>query len=337
MLRALVVALVFSNSLLDSSTAATAPELTSDKNADRLHASVFSPEIISTAAYERGATFTPDGKTFYFTKRAPNGYFSAICVSHYKNGQWTTPEVASFSGQFVDQDPIISPDGSKLFFTSKRPVNGQQRDDSDVWFVRKKENGWSQPENPGQPINTDANEGYASLTTGGTLYFHSSREGGKGGFDIYRAQFVDGKYEQPEDLGDEINSPAVEVHPFIAPDESYLIFVSAGRADEIIGDGNRYVRGDLYISRRRNGAWTAARHLGPEINTAAADMCPSVSPDGRYFFFTSERGFVTTLPKARLAFHQVEKGLRNVANGLGNIYRIEASALDAEVLPLSRK
>jgi len=289
--------------------------------------SIFGESVISGPDYERGGTFTPDGKTFYFSKRSPSGYFSAICVSHYRNGKWSMPEIASFSGHFVDQDPIISPDGSKLFFTSRRPVNGKEREDSDIWSAEKTDVGWSQPQNLGPPVNTSANEGYATVTREGTLYFHSSREGGRGSFDIYRSRSLNEKYAEPENLGDAINTPAAEAHPFIAPDESYLVFLSVGRSDEIIGDGNRYVRGDLYVSLRRDGVWTTARHLGSDINTAAAELCPFVSLDGKYLFFTSERGFVTTLPKERLGFHQIMRGLRSISNGLGNIYQVDISAL----------
>lgn len=288
---------------------------------------LFAKDVISTGDYERGGTFTPDAKTFYFTKRAPNGYFSAICVSAFQNGKWGTPKIASFSGQYYDQDPLVSPDGSMLFFTSRRPVNGRQREDSDIWFVQRKSVGWSEPENLGSPVNSDANEGYASVTTDRTLYFHSSRMGGKGNFDIYRSRLVDGKYTEPENLGDIINTAAAEAQPFIASDESYLVFLSVGRPDEVIGDGNRYVRGDLYVSLRRDGVWTTARHLGSEINTAAAELCPFVSLDGKFLFFTSERGFVTTLPKKRLSLQEMNSGLGSALNGLGNIYQIDIAAL----------
>ncbi len=148
-----------------------------------------------------------------------------------------------------------------------------------------------------------------------------------GGWDIYRARLLAGKYKEPENLGDAINTPAAEAQPFIAPDESHLVFVSAGRDDEIIGDGNRYVRGDLYVNLQQGGVWRPARHLDSNVNTAAAELCPFVSPDGKYLFFTSERSFVTTLPQERITFQQLKRGLREVLNGLGNIYQIDVNVL----------
>src|SRR5689334_25253343 len=85
---------------------------------------LFAPAVISTRDYERDGTFSPDGNTFYFTKRTIWPYFSAICVSHFRHGRWTEPDVASFSGQYPDATPFISGDGSRLYFASRRPFEG---------------------------------------------------------------------------------------------------------------------------------------------------------------------------------------------------------------------
>lgn len=290
---------------------------------------LFTPGVVSTRDYERGGTFTPDGRDYYFVKRAAETYFAAICVSHYSHGRWSAPEVAPFSGQHSDLDPFITPDGSRLFFASSRPVDGKPRADFDIWFMEKTPEDWGEPQHLPEPINTTANENYATVTRDGALYFGSSRAGGKGSYDIYRARFVNGSYGEPENLGDAVNTEFSEIHPFVAPDESYLVFVSIGRADEIVGDGNRYPRGDLYASFRRGGAWRAAKHLGRGVNTAASEFCPNVSPDGRYLFFTSERGFLTTLPRRHLTHREMERGLGTTLNGLGNIYQVDISVLDA--------
>src|SRR5581483_7878666 len=261
---------------------------------------IFGEGVISTNDYERGGTFTPDGREFYFTKRAVPGYFWTICFSRFENGKWSTPEVASFSGQYLDADPFISSDGSKLFFASARPIDDKPKRDFDIWVVNRTSKGWSEPRNLGAPVNTAASESYPTLTKNGTLYFCSGRPDGKGLLDIYRSRLVDGKYTEPENLGDTINTPSSEAYPFIAPDESYLIFTSYYREDEIYGNGHRYVRGDLYISLMQDGKWTEPRHLDPPINTGAFEGCPTISPDGKYFFFTSERSSVTNLPKQQL-------------------------------------
>jgi len=282
---------------------------------------IFGEGTISTGDMDLNAAFTPDGQTLYFTKRTPKFQFWVIVVSHFQRGRWSEPEVAEFSGQYSDFDPFISPDGSKLFFCSTRPATGRPKTDFDIWVVEKKRAGWSAPQPLAEPVNTKAQEYYPSVASNGTLYFSSSREGGKGRGDIYRARLVDGKYTEPENLGDAINSQYPEGDPYIAPDESYLVFVSYGRP-EGYGDG------DLYISLRRDGVWTKAVNLGPKINSSALDFCPIVSPDGKYFFFTSERGFADQPLQSRLSYAQFAKQIHGPRNGLGDIYQADISVLN---------
>src|ERR1700755_1399491 len=94
--------------------------------ADSINESVlFSPGIISTKDDEFGGSFTPDGKTCYFSKSVLKFYLDVICYSEFKNGKWQTPKVAPFSGMYRDFDPVLSPNGNKMIFTSNRPVDGK--------------------------------------------------------------------------------------------------------------------------------------------------------------------------------------------------------------------
>lgn len=288
------------------------------QNADqRMQPAMFEPGIISTGDMELNAAFTPDGRTLYFTKRTPKYQLWAILVSTLNGGRWSTPRVAEFSGQYGDFDPFISPDGTQLFFSSNRPAPGKTKTDFDIWMVKKTGAGWSSPTNLGPDINTESQEYYPSVSKSGTLYFSSNRDGGKGSGDIYRSKLVDGKYSKPENLGDAINSKYFEGDPYIAPDESFLIFVSYNRP-EGLGDG------DLYISFNQNGAWTPAKNLGAPVNSSALDFCPNMSPDGKYFFFTSERGFADQPLSKPLTYEQFLKQIHSPGNGLGDIYRIDA-------------
>jgi Tol biopolymer transport system component len=282
---------------------------------------LFGPGIISTGDMELNAAFSPDGRTLYFTKRTPKFQLWTILVSTLKDSRWSIPRVAEFSGQYGDFDPFISPDGSQLFFSSNRPAPGKsKKNDFDIWIVKKTGAGWTTPTNLGTDINTESQEYYPSVSSTGTLYFSSNREGGKGSGDIYRSRMENGKYSKPENLGDEINSKYFEGDPYIAPDESFLIFVSYNRPDSL-GDG------DLYVSLNQNGHWTAARHLGPPVNSSALDFCPNMSPDGKYFFFTSERGFADQQLTKPLTYDQLMKQIRSPGNGLGDIYKIDAKVI----------
>ena len=102
-------------------------------------------------------------------------------------------------------------------------------------------------------------------------------------FPIRYSRLVDGKYEDPKPLSAAINTGTYLNHPFIAPDESYLLW-DAKREDGF-GDS------DIYISfRQKDGSWGAALNLGNEINTGAWEASASVTPDGKYIFFSRNMG-----------------------------------------------
>ena len=91
------------------------------------------------------------------------------------------------------------------------------------------------------------------------------------------SRFENGALREPERLSNVVNSEQDEGSPFIAPDESYLLFVRSGE------DGIRQ-----QISFRNSGRWTTPQDLGDAVNVGRCP-CAAVSPDGRYLFFHSFR------------------------------------------------
>lgn len=283
---------------------------------------LFAPGMISTGDYEGAEEFSPDGKTLYYLKLTPDFNFWTMVVSHFENGNWTPPQVAPFSGQYSDADPFITADGKRMFFISNRPLpNSKTVQKFNIYVMDKLPNGeWGPPQNLGKPVNSETSEYFPTLTSDGTLYFGSRRAGGKGGVDLYRARFSDGKFQEPENLGDAINTQADEYEPFVSPDESYLIFMADSRPDGLGGY-------DLYISYRENGKWTKAVNLGAPINTPANELSAKISRDGRYFFWTSSRSAIDQ-PKAKpWTIEELTKAVRGPRNGLGDIYFIDADQL----------
>ena len=259
---------------------------------------IFAEGIVSTEDDEAGGTFTPDGSEFYFVKF--NQYTSfprlgLICVSRFHDGRWTQPEVVPFSGKSLDFPPKISPDGMTMYFSSSRPAPGTTAWALRIWAVDRVANGWSEPRLLPAPINDSKSFNLApSVTRDGTLYFVSNRKDQKS--HIYRSRYVNGIYSEPEELGTEINSEFNEGDPYISADEKILVFSSSGnglgetdRAETLKGGGVLYARANLYISTKQDGKWTPARHLGHDINSVADEGAPSLTPDGKYLFFSSER------------------------------------------------
>jgi Tol biopolymer transport system component len=194
--------------------------------------------------------------------------------------KWTPPQVVPFSSKFFDSDdPCFTPDGTKFFFTSWRPEKWFQVTDLSerIWVVERANTGWSKPQLIGEAVNTMDLHWQFSLTRDETLYFASQG-------DLYRSILVDGEYSIPQKLGEAINTNSREELPFIAPDESYLIFSSNGHPDRV-GDY------DLFITfRNSDGDWMEVVNLGQNVNSPFQDIYPVVSPDGKYLFFLSNRG-----------------------------------------------
>src|SRR5690606_838185 len=122
------------------------------------------------------------------------------------------------SQNFNEGAHCISPDGKYLFFTGCNRPEGLGSCDI---YVSKLENGeWSEPYNLGAPINTKGWESQPSISAdGNTLYFVSNRQGGQGGYDIWKSTLMsNGKWSEPQNLGPQINTPYDESAPFIHAD-----------------------------------------------------------------------------------------------------------------------
>jgi hypothetical protein len=243
---------------------------------------VFAPEIFSNSQpnWAFDATFAPGGNEFYFTMfDRDKGLDKMMCMKKLGD-RWAKPVAVSFNSEHNNHNLCISPDGKSIFYRSWRPLPGSTlpEDRPYLWFVRRTKNGWSEP----RPVKCGGTYYRASspgVARDGTLYFAHRSEKTSGQSDIYRSRFVDGTYVTPENLGSTINTKYLEGDLCVAPDTSLIIVSCWDRPDN---DGES----DLYISfRRNNGSWTALTNVGRPINTMENENCPTLSPDGKYFFY----------------------------------------------------
>jgi hypothetical protein len=289
----------------------------------RMTPEIFAPGIVSTEHSEFCSVFSPDGNEFYWSLTgAP---FPVIVAMRQNNGRWTEPEIVPFSGKYLDYDMAFTPDGKQLFFCSRRPVDGTgpPTDHTDFWYVNREATGWSEPKHLQSPINSDAQEYYPIFAQNGTLYFSSTRPGGHGGADIYRAHFENGAYPEPENLGPPINTENFEGDLFIASDESYIIVTCYGRSDSL-GSG------DLYISfRKEDGSWSSMKNMGTSVNSAANEHCPILSPDGKYFFFSSGRSRHQDYSKVAITYSEKIAMMNSWGNGRNeDVYWVDAKIIE---------
>jgi Tol biopolymer transport system component len=271
---------------------------------------VFAPDVLSTPYSEWSVSFSPDGNTAYSSM---GDIYWTIVVAHRANGVWQQPKVASFSGRFRDTDPFVTPDGSKLFFISSRPflpnapANVPQKV-THVWYAGRKGGDWDIPQHLDSAINLTNVANYApSVSAKGTLYYCSRRKE-LNGMQSFYTEWQGDHYTQPKQV---VIKGANEIQdPFIAPDESYLVYL----------DGN-----DICISFREKDGWSAAQKLGPEVNNGNGNSSPHVSADGKTLYYTSERiqGFYKRdLTKPALNYDELVKENNSLFNNKGNILMI---------------
>ncbi len=238
---------------------------------------VFAPEIFSNKSL-LGICILENGDELYYSQFG-GSRGSCIMYMQIKNGQWLQPQTAPFSREFENWDLNMSPDGRRIYFSSNRPLmkDGEPKIDPDIWYTEKTDGIWGEPKNIGLAINTDKMELQPTIAENGNLYFFGRHYMPQ----IYVAYNENGQYLRSEILGNEVNiSEFANMDPFIAPDESYLIFHS--NRDGCYGES------DLYIcyKDKENDCWTKAINMGPIINSKEHDMSARVSLNGKYLFFT---------------------------------------------------
>lgn len=239
---------------------------------------VFAPGIISTEGWEVSGVFTPDMNEFYFIREIEKDKKLEQQFVMYKNlgANWEPTIISPRVGQ-----PFFSPDGN-IMHLGKR-------------FKQRTKTGWSDIQNLDESFQQYR---IMRLTSSekGTYVFDEAKQDGTS---ILRySELIDGKRMAPKPLPESINTGQYNAHPFIAPDESYIIWD---------GQRNSKVRNaDLFISfRQKDGSWGEAIKMGDDINTQASEGGARVSPDGKYLFFgrtvgafdyTHENGQVETIP-----------------------------------------
>ncbi len=179
----------------------------------------------------------------------------------------------------------LSADGRLLIFTGCGRADGIGS--CDLYISVNKDGKWTLPVNMGEPVNSGAWESQPSLSADGeTLYFVSSRKGGKGNMDIWKAEKTGTSPDGVPQFGNvtnvaELNTPGNDLSPFIHADGKTCYFASDGRP----GMGGT----DLFMTRLENNKWTDPVNLGYPINTFRNEEGLTVEIGGEKAWFTSNR------------------------------------------------
>lgn len=244
----------------------------------------FASNIISTNEYDEGCSgFMKGGTLFIFSPIIPGSdwKYKPTYFMQLQDTKWTKPAIVPFNN-LSPYNFTVAPDGKTLYFTSLRSVNNSSilLRKSNIWVVQFGNKGWLEAKMLGPEVNSvNYGENYPSISKSSNIYYSSDHPPCIGNGDIFVSKFAEGKYLAKQNLGKMINTQYSEDDPFIASDESFLIFCSSRPEG--------YGSFDLYISfQRKNEIWTKAKNMGPEINTTGEEARPSITLDGKYFFFT---------------------------------------------------
>lgn len=194
---------------------------------------------------------------------------------------------------FDEQAPVISPDGTTLFFTRcNHPENtAGKTDPGDIWISVLIEGVWSAPVHGGPALNDKAYNAVIGFSADGSQLFlvgHYSETGSTArtqGISVSRKTPTG--WSKPENI-------------FIP----YFLNRSTFNSGFISANGNVFVFSaetygslgveDIFISvKDANGTWSEPRNAGRAVNTQFQELTPSLNEDGSRLYFSSNgrKGF----------------------------------------------
>lgn len=192
--------------------------------------------------------------------------------------------VSIINSKYKDYSPLITADGEKLIFTSRREnTTGAQIDPfdnqffEDIYFSKSKENKWNMPRNIGSPLNTESHDATVGFSTDGQKMITY-----KGG-DLYTSNLRGRNWSKPKSFPKTINSKELESSACFSYDGKTLYFVRGRSADPATSNG------DIYFSTLdENGDWSEAQKLDATINSPYDEDAVFMHPDGKTLFFSSK-------------------------------------------------
>jgi outer membrane protein OmpA-like peptidoglycan-associated protein len=245
-------------------------------------------------------------KVLAYTAKLGSNY--RILCSRKEKKQWSDP--IDITGEIEAgedcQTSSLSFDGTTLFLFK------ENRGMADLFSSHFRDGKWSKIESLGRNINTKYWESNCCLSKDGkTLYFSSNRQDGYGGLDIYQSKLMsDGKWDEPKNLGNKINTPLLEDNPFITEDDKKLFFSSQGH----------YNMGgfDLFYSEKAAGnRWTTPVNIGYPINSTDDDifLVPVGTGDTVYLSQFTGEGWMAGKNIYRITFTEEAKLTEVTVNG----------------------
>ena len=255
------------------------------QNPPGMTAEIFAPGIVSVnGRYEFGVSFSPDLEEIYFTAKR-KGESASVYFSKLIDKKWTNPKKANLTKgkKRSEMEAFVNLSGKKIYFTA------YDSRDVKIWYATRSGNWWSNAIKLDSPINDDM-VFYSNEAKNGDLFYKNVSKG-----KMYFAPNKNGKFPEIFEVGIEYGS-----HGFIAPSQDFIL-IDARK------DNDKTKDKDIHVCfKKKDGTWTKPINLGSAVNSNFNETCPSITPDGKYLFFSR----------------------RDEEGGLGNIYWVSAEVLN---------
>ena len=174
-------------------------------------------EALNTIGNDAPIFLSPDGQKLYLFRNVALGN-GDIFVSYLKGTEWSSAEkLKGINSNFWEGSICFSPDEKYAYFSSERPGGLGGRD---LWFAQQLPDGsYGSVKNLGATINTSLDEDAPFITADGkTLFFSSTGHNSSGGYDIYRCDLKNGKWNTPYNIGKPVNTNQDDKYYWVSAD-----------------------------------------------------------------------------------------------------------------------
>ena len=210
-----------------------------------------------------------------------------VYFSKLKDKKWTTPQKADFTnGKKKNEfEAFLNFSGDKIYFAVYDSIFA----DENIWSVNRLENSWSEAKKLDSPINDDL-VFYPNTAENGDLFYTNISKG-----KMYFAPNKNGKYPEVHEVGIEYG-----IHGFISPSQDFILVDARKENDKTRAR-------DIHVCfKKEDGTWSKPINLGVTVNSTFNETCASITPDGKYLFFSRY----------------------NEEGGLSNIYWVSAEVIN---------
>ncbi|WP_045688586.1 OmpA family protein [Hymenobacter sp. AT01-02] len=242
-------------------------------------------EPLNTFRFQYFPALTADSRFLLFTGRPAADSGEDLFISRFaKEGTIGAPVPISpaINTPYNEGAGTIAGDGKTLVFASCDRPNSVGN--CDLYISRRTGNSWSKPQNLGRNVNSPEWDSQPTLSADGrTLYFTSTRRGGRGQEDIYVTTLgADGNWSPARNLGEPVNTSGKDMAPFIHASGTTLYYVTDG----LVGMGGL----DVYrCEQQAANKWSIPQNLGYPLNTFENEASLFISSDNRRGFCSRSR------------------------------------------------